>query len=105
MFEGANAPYAPLLEKKSSACTPSRPVTIGILLLVTAGALVCALMLLGGETEAPVTDSRHIEPRLRIFNGCASDSLWIANFAFQSAYFPQDIEIKAGQVGPVIIQM
>lgn len=35
--------------------------------------------------------------RLRITNGCKSDSLWIANFAFQAPHFPQDLELAAGK--------
>lgn len=34
--------------------------------------------------------------RLRIINGCASDAIWIANFAFQAPFFPQDIKVAAG---------
>ena len=34
--------------------------------------------------------------RLRIINGCQKDALWIANFAFQTPYFPQDLKLAAG---------
>lgn len=35
-------------------------------------------------------------PRLTITNGCKSDPLWLANFAFQAPYFPQDLKLPAG---------
>ena len=34
--------------------------------------------------------------RLRIINGCAKDPLWIANFAFNKSYIPQDLKLEAG---------
>lgn len=34
--------------------------------------------------------------RLRITNGCAEDDLWLAHFAFQTPYFPQDLKLKSG---------
>ena len=35
--------------------------------------------------------------RLEIINGCERDPLWIANFAFQTPYFPQDLRLRAGE--------
>jgi hypothetical protein len=35
--------------------------------------------------------------RLLITNGCKKDPLWIANFAFQSPAFKQDLELAAGE--------
>ena len=35
--------------------------------------------------------------RLEIINGCERDPLWIANFAFQTPYFPQDLHLRAGE--------
>lgn len=35
--------------------------------------------------------------RLRITNGCAADTLWLANFAFQTAHFPQNLRLEAGE--------
>ena len=35
--------------------------------------------------------------RLRMTNGCTKDPLWLANFAFQTPYFDQDIKLPAGE--------
>jgi hypothetical protein len=35
--------------------------------------------------------------RLTITNGCAKDPLWLANFAFQAPFFPQDLMLAAGE--------
>ncbi len=47
-----------------------------------------------GADSDPSSASR---VRLRIKNGCSKDAMWIANFAFQTAYFPQDLKLAAGE--------
>jgi len=59
----------------------------------------------GGATTAESTASASDQniaaskhgPRLRITNGCKSDDLWLANFAFQSPAFEQDLKLGAGE--------
>ena len=46
-------------------------------------------------SDAPPSDAQ--SGRLSITNGCSSDPLWLANFAFQRPYFEQDIKLAAGE--------
>jgi len=46
------------------------------------------------EVQAPSAPSG---ARLKIANGCTKDALWIANFAFNAPYFPQDLKLAAGE--------
>jgi hypothetical protein len=99
MWDGISRADAPLLEQPVVKTRTRRvlPFVVSFFLLVTGCAVVFVLLRREDESFTPGSPSRH-QSRLRIANGCAADSLWIANFAFQSAYFPQDVEIKAGQV-------
>ena len=49
------------------------------------------------QPEEPPVATPGSSARLRITNGCIKDSLWLANFAFQAPYFPQDLELAAGE--------
>jgi len=73
------------------------------------GGLAVAAVVAGGVTlvarnvmptqpgnALPSTPAAAPGTRLTITNGCAADPLWIANFAFQAPYFPQDLKLEAG---------
>lgn len=98
--------YELLDGKGAAAPTPKRSWLVGatVLLAVTAVGVLGfhSLQPLQRPPPAPpITDSDAAAAgkriRLRIINGCAKDSLWIANFAFQSPYFEQDLKLKAGE--------
>ena len=51
----------------------------------------------GSEASRPAcTEQQTKVARLEIINGCERDPLWIANFAFQTPYFKQDLRLRAG---------
>jgi len=97
---------APLLDGNGNAgksmLRRALPFIGGFSVLVVLCAVVTVLMRHSRNDATSVQSSSH-EPRLRITNGCESDSLWIANFAFQTPYFPQDVELKAGQARDFMI--
>ena len=101
-----------LLREEGAAPPPSErarpPCGKGALLLVAATLLLAATAVVRSYTDAaaggtnqsdPIADETSGDPgysvRLRVINGC-SDPLWIANFAFQNPYFPQDMKLNPG---------
>ncbi|KAL3929939.1 MAG: hypothetical protein SGPRY_001747 [Prymnesium sp.] len=104
LFEENRSVESPLLDGKSgkSWLRRSLPFALGAALLLALAAVLTQLRSGGDPIGSPLQNISN-EPRLRIRNGCKSDSLWIANFAFQTAYFPQDLELQAGQVRDFMI--
>mmetsp|Transcript_28853 Transcript_28853/g.58058 ORF Transcript_28853/g.58058 Transcript_28853/m.58058 type:complete len:200 (-) Transcript_28853:861-1460(-) len=82
---------------KVKAC--SKPILVGAAVVGFGVAVLIALM----PHEAPVapatasqTGSSGASVRLRITNGCRKEELWLAHFAYQTPFFPQDIKLAAG---------
>jgi len=102
MWDGSSAlPDAPLLGRPAKSRSLARVGAFAIgLVVASAGAF--AIFRRESDSITPGTTEKH-QPRLRITNGCNEDSLWIANFAFQTPYFSQDVEIKAGQARDFMI--
>jgi len=86
----------------SSSATPAKRSWIPGLLVfaVVAGISVLGFLSLQPPPPPPappvVATAKGTSSRLRITNGCAEDDLWLANFAFQTPYFPQDLKLAAG---------
>ena len=72
--------------------------------LPLAGVVVAVTLLFamvhGGDSAPPdvakVEEKPEKPARLQITNGCERDPLWIANFAFQTPFFKQDLKLAAG---------
>ena len=108
LFEDTRSTQAPLLDGNGarngkSGVRRAMPFIVGFFVLVVSCAVVLVLVQRNPDEGLPSMQSSSHQPRLRIINGCESDSLWVANFAFQSPYFPQDVELKAGQARDFMI--
>jgi len=72
----------------------------GILLLLGIVSMgLCVAVFMPQNADAPLTPPKALtgdSVRLRVTNGCRKEPLWLANFAFQTAFFPQDIKLAAG---------
>jgi len=77
-------------------CARIAVLALAILALLALG---LAKLVHGGEPqpEEPPVAIPGSSARLRITNGCSKDSLWLANFAFEAPFFPQDLEVAAGE--------
>ena len=82
-------------------------LTIAVLATSALAIGAVTFVLRGGAADSPSPPSARLPSvpsrgsaspgtRLRISNGCASDPLWLANFAFQTPYFEQDIMLEGG---------
>ncbi|KAL1524819.1 hypothetical protein AB1Y20_019699 [Prymnesium parvum] len=100
LWEDTRTSKSPLLDgraKGSKSCIRrALPFIVGFVVLIISCVVVMVLLRHDPVDNESFRSVSH-QPRLRISNGCQSDSLWIANFAFQTPYFPQDVELKAGQ--------
>jgi len=71
-----------------------------LVFLAVAGISVLGFLSLQPSPPPPappvVSDAKGTSVRLTITNGCHDDDLWLANFAFQTPFFPQDMKVKAG---------